>query len=160
MVSQRPNARMLHFFVPARVLRVRTKVLGYVVRGARPLAHFPPSSPLSFSPQPSSHPTASLCASLSHAKGLKNSTPRSHLCFSLVLLPLSSPTMVSAAELQALHQQQAASTVQSTAPVNDPFPSIGTQDPFPEVKAGAGHANGRTSGTNGRSNGSSRQPDL
>lgn len=71
--------------------------------------------------------------------------------------------MVSAAELQAMHQQQAASNTQSSsAPVNDPFPSIAAQDPFPAVKADAsvnGNSNGRASASNSRSNGA-RQPNL
>lgn len=71
--------------------------------------------------------------------------------------------MVSAAELQAMHEQQNASNASSAA-LNDPFPSLGggVQDPFPAAVAsgaGNGHANGRASGSNNRSNGT-RQPDL
>lgn len=76
--------------------------------------------------------------------------------------------MVSAAELQAMHEQQNASKATSAAPVRDPFPSIGgggggsaVQDPFPATSSTAGQAysNGLASGSNGRSNGA-RQPDL
>lgn len=80
--------------------------------------------------------------------------------------------MVSAAELQAMHEQQNASNAPSKL-VNDPFPSLGggggggggsggVQDPFPAaVKNGAGngYTNGLASGSNSHSNGT-RQPDL
>lgn len=72
--------------------------------------------------------------------------------------------MVSAAELQAMHeQQQSAGKSSSSAPVIDPFPSMGSGsaplDPFPSAAIGQGKSNGQASGSNGRSNGA-RQPDL
>ncbi|UZJ52571.1 hypothetical protein CBS101457_001891 [Exobasidium rhododendri] len=72
--------------------------------------------------------------------------------------------MVSAAELQAMHQQQQAASApqSSSAPALDPFPSISAQDPFPAVKVDApvnGNGNGFASVSNSRANGT-RQPDF
>jgi len=73
--------------------------------------------------------------------------------------------MVSAAELQAMHEQQNASKSSMSAPIVDPFPSIGgagptPSDPFPAAaSASQGRSNGYASGSNGRANGA-RQPDL
>lgn len=79
--------------------------------------------------------------------------------------------MVSAAELQALHQKhqqqsqgQDGSSSQSAAPVRDPFPAIGggVKDPFPSMQANdvaSRVRNGQATDANG-STSSTRQPDL